>query len=156
MAPYRYRPVRQPRSLAYWSSPRQPTGCRMMWSDWKTWAMAAFAGLTFTVIARVSYELFSDSSDHLAKETAKHAIFNDRLERLEQGKVASTMKRYTADNHAAYAIQVEARFEAMEKRHAAHLAQVSAERVAHDHKCQNRWDSVAELKARVAVLEAMK
>jgi len=156
MAPYRYRPVRKPHSLAYWSGVCEATGGRMMWRDWKVWALIAFAGLTFTVIARVSYELFSDSSDHLAKETAKHAVFNDRLERLEQGKVASTMKRYTADNHVAYAIQVEARFEAMEKRHAVHLAQVSAERVAHDHKCQNRWDSVAELKARVAVLEAGK
>jgi hypothetical protein len=127
-----------------------------MWRDWKVWAMAAFAGLTFTVIARVSYELFSDSSEHLAKEAAEHAIFNDRLERLEQGKVASTMKRYTADDHAVYEKRVDARFEAMEKRHAAHLDRVSAERVAHDHKCQNRWDSVAELKSRVAVLEAGK
>jgi len=127
-----------------------------MWRDWKTWIMVAFAALTFTVIARVSYELFSDSSEHLAKETAEHAIFNDRLERLELGKVASTAKRHTADDHAAYAKQVDFRFEAMEKRHAAHLAQVSAERVTHDRKCQHRWDSVAELKARVAALESAK
>ena len=128
----------------------------MMWNNWRVLALIAFSGLTFTVIARVSYELFSDSSEHLAKETAEHAIFNDRLERLELGKVASTAKRYTADDHAEYAKRVDARFEAMEKRNAAHLAQVSADRIAHDKKCQNRWDSVAVLKSRVAALEATK
>jgi hypothetical protein len=124
--------------------------------DWKTWALMAFIALLITVTIRMSYEVFSGNDEHIKETQRTHAVFDDRLTRLELGKVVSTAKRYTSDDAAEYAKRVDARFEAMEKRHAAHLAQVSAERIAHDNKCKMRWDSVAELKARVAMLEAMK
>jgi len=124
--------------------------------DWKTWALMAFIALLISVTIRMSYEVFSGNDEHVKETQRTHAIFDDRLTRLELGKVASTAKRYTSDDAARDKAELIAHINRVDARVSDHLKQESAERIAHDKKCKMRWDDVAVLKARVATLEAMK
>jgi len=121
--------------------------------DWKTWVAMVGTAILMIILLRVSYEIFSIDAKKADEIEKQHVIIDARLEKLEMSKAPATSKRYTSDDAARDIARLESLIAKVERQHANHIAQISAERIAHDKKCKMRWDDVADLKFRVEQLE---
>ena len=127
---------------------------KTMHEYWREIVLASLVALI--VVATVS--MIASGSAHKAETVAliKSEIdkIDLRLQKIEASAHPATSKRYNSDMAAKDKADVMDAINKVDERLTEHLIDESNERVAHDIKCKQRWDSVGKLKAEIERLKS--